>query len=104
MPTLQQIPELYFAKLELVAHYTDGPGAIDAAEGHARICRDDLIGMLARLSQLYREAGDTENAAGYADLTRRVYAFFEGREDFLGYGGGRTQEWLDEEVWALLEP
>ena len=104
MPTLQQIPELYFARLELVAHYTDGPGAIDAAKGHARICRDDLIGMLARLSQLHREAGNADKAAEYADLTRSVHAFFQDREDFLGYEGIRTQEWLDEEVWPLLEP
>ena len=102
MPTLQQIPELYFAKLELVAHYTDGPEAIDAAEGHARICRDDLIGMLARLSQLHREAGDADKAAEYAALTRSVHAFFQGRTDFLRYEDGHTQEWLDEEVWPLL--
>lgn len=103
MPTLQQIPELYFAKLELVAHYTDGPEAIGAAKAHARICRDDLIGILARLSQLLRESGDAEKAAEYAALTRSVHAFFEGREDFLSYDGDRTQEWLDEEVWPLLE-
>ena len=104
MPTLQQIPELYFAKLELVAHYTDGPEAIEAAEGHARICRDDLIGMLARLSQLHREADDAARAAEYAELTRQVYAFFEERTDFLGYEGVRTKEWLEEDVWPLLEP
>ena len=103
MPTLQQIPELYFSKLELVAHFTDGPEAIEAAEGHARICRDDLIGMLARLSQLHREAGDAQKAAEYASLTRQVHAFFEGRTDFLGYAGDHTQEWLDEEVWPKLE-
>lgn len=102
MPTLQQIPELYFAKLELVAEYTDGEGAIEAAKGHARICRDDLIGMLARLSQLHRESGNTAKAAEYAVLTRRVYAFFEGRTDFLSYEGGRTKEWLAEEVWPKL--
>lgn len=101
-PTLEQIPELYFAKLELVASYTDGDEAIGAARAHARICRDDLIAMLARLSQLYREAGDAGKAAEYANLTRRVYAFFEGRTDFLGYEGDRTQEWLDEEVWPKL--
>lgn len=99
---LSQIPELYFAKLELIAQFTDGEEAIDAARGHARICRDDLISMLARLSQLYREAGDASLSAEYAGLTRQVYAFFEGRTDFVGYGGDRTQEWLDEEVWPKL--
>lgn len=103
MPTLEQIPEVYFSKLELVAKYTDGEEAIRAAKTHARICRDDLIGMLARLSQLYREAGEADKAAEYADLTRRVHAFFDGRDDFLDYTGVRAQEWLDEEVWPMLE-
>lgn len=103
MPTLEQIPELYFSKLELVANYTDGAGAIEAAEGHARICRDDLIGMLARLSQLLRQSGQTDQADEYALLTRQVYAFFQHREDFLDFTGVRTQEWLAEDVWARLE-
>lgn len=103
MPTLQQIPELYFAKLELVASYTDGPEAIEAAQAHARICRDDLLAMLARLSQLHRQEGNAAKADEYAGLTRQVYDFFGRRTDFLGYEGIHTQEWLDEEVWPLLE-
>lgn len=101
-PTLQQIPEIYFSKLELVAKYTDGAEAIQAAKANARICRDDLLDMLSRLSQLCREVGDADSAAEYADLTRQVYAFFEGREDFLSYESGRTQEWLAEDVWPRL--
>lgn len=102
MPTLEQIPEIYFAKLELIAKYTDGPEAIKAAKSHARICRDDLLDMLSRLSQLYRQAGNTDKADEYAALTRSVYTFFEDREDFLDYTGTRTQEWLDEEIWTRL--
>lgn len=102
-PTLAQIPELYFFKLALVAHDTDGPRAIEAAQAHARICRDDLLSMLARLSQLYRDEGDNTKAAEYAALTRGVYAFFEGRTDFLDYTGVRTAEWLAEDVWPRLE-
>jgi len=101
-PTLEQIPELYFSKLELVAKYTGGVEAISAAKMHARICRDDLLDMLSRLSQLLREAGQDESAARYARLTREIYAFFEGREDFLGYAGDRTRAWLDGEVWPRL--
>jgi len=101
-PTLEQIPEIYFSKLELAAKYLDGEEAIEAAKSQARLSRDDLIDMLSRLAQLLREKGDTEEAERYARLTREVYAFFEGREDFLGYAGVRAQEWLAEEVWPRL--
>ena len=102
-PTLEQIPELYFTKLELAAEYLDGEEAIDAAMKHARICRDDLLAMLSRLSQLYRQTGKAKEAEEYAAFTRQVYAFFEGREDFLDYTGVRTQEWLEEDIWPRLE-
>ncbi len=101
-PTLEQIPEIYFSKLELTAEYLSGEEAIDAAMRQARLSRDDLLNMLSRLSQLLREQGDVEKAKKYARLTRAVYAFFEHREDFLGYTGVRTQEWLDEDIWPRL--
>jgi len=114
---------LYLSREEIIAYnhpfVTDDPGfgkvnrkgviedimspqAIEAAKSQARLSRDDLIDMLSRLAQLLREKGDTEEAERYARLTREVYAFFEGREDFLGYAGVRAQEWLAEEVWPRL--
>lgn len=102
-PTLEMIPEIYFSKLELVAKYLDGQEAIEAAASQARLSRDDLLDMLSRLSQLYREAGQAEKAEEYADLTRRVHAFFADRTDFLDFTGIRAQEWLNEDIWPRLE-
>lgn len=100
-PTLEQIPEIYFSKLELAAKLLDGEDAMEAARQQASLSRDDLLDMLSRLSQLYRQQGDAEKAEEYAALTRQVYALFEGRTDSLCYTG-REPVWLEETMWPRL--
>ena len=102
-PTLDRIPELYFSKLELAAKLLNGEEAMDAATRHACLSRDDLLDMLSRISQLYRLEDKLDKAEEFADLTRKVYALFEGREDFLDYSYGREKEWLKETIWPRLE-
>ena len=102
-PTLEQIPEIYFSKLELAAKYLEGEEALDAAQQQASLSRDDLLDMLSRMSQLYRERGDTEKAAEYADLARKVYDLFDGRTDEFSYDLGRRRTWLAEDVWPRLD-
>lgn len=102
-PTLNQIPEIYFTKLEVAAKLLDGNDALDAATKQANLSRDDLIDMLSRISQLHREAGNTEKAAEYAALTQKVYALFRGMGDGFGYDQGHRAEWLEEEIWPRIE-
>ena len=101
-PTLEQIPEIYFSKLELMANLLDGQEAMDAARQHAIICRTDLMDMLSRLSQLHREQGDWEQANEYAELTRNVYHLFKDRKDDLGFDQDTQLQWLSEEIWPRL--
>ena len=101
-PTLAQIPEIYFSKLELDAKLLTGETALQAALTQALLSRDDLLDMLSRASQLYREAGESGKAADYARLTRQVHALFEGREDGLGYREALQQTWLAENIWPRL--
>lgn len=101
-PTLEQIPEIYFTKLELMADLLEGEEALKAAINQANISRSDLISMTARASKLYREKGEPEKAADYARLAREVYAMFENRTDYLGYND-YEKKWLAEDVWPLLE-
>lgn len=101
--TLEQIPELYFSKLELAAKLLEGEDAMKAATMHAYMCRDDLLDMLSRKSQLFRIQGETERAEEFAELTRKVYAIFEGRTDTLGYNQGRQAQWLKETIWMRLD-
>lgn len=100
-PTLEQIPELYFSKLELAAKLLDGDEAMRCARTHASICRDDLLDMLSRISELSRQRGDWDTADDFAALTRQIFALFEGRTDGLGYPG-HTPEWLESTVWPRL--
>lgn len=101
-PTLELIPEIYFSKLELAADLLEGQEAMDAARQQASISRDDLLDMLSRMSQLYRQQGDTTQAEDLAKLTQAVYQLFEGRTDSLGYTG-REPEWLQEDIWPRLQ-
>lgn len=102
-PTLEQIPEIYFSKLELEAKLLEGEEALEAARLQAGLSRDDLLEMLARMCELYREKGDAVRSAQYAALTRQVYALFENADDGLGYDEGRRREWLAEDVWLRIE-
>ncbi|MBQ8616517.1 MAG: helix-turn-helix transcriptional regulator [Clostridia bacterium] len=101
-PTLERIPEIYFSKLELAADLLEGDEAIEAAQMQAGLSRDDLLDMLSRMCELYREKGDADRAAEYAELTRKVYTLFVGREDGLNYGGRRSA-WMAEVMWPRLE-
>lgn len=100
--TLEQIPEIYFSKLELAADLLEGKDAMDAAIMQANISRDDLMDMLSRMSQLYRQEGKAEMAAEMAELTKSVYALFASRTDAVGFTG-REPAWLEETVWPRLK-
>lgn len=100
-PTLEQIPECYFTKLELDATLLEGEDALRAARQQAHLDRDSLMDMLTRASQLYRQMGETEKAEEYARLAKAVFALFDGREDHMGYTA-RVRQWLEEEVWPRL--
>lgn len=100
-PTLEQIPEIYFSKLELAANLLDGEDAMRAARMQAYLSRDDLLEMLSRMSELYRKSGDTVKAEEYATLTKQVYALFVDKDDDLGYNA-HEQKWLKETIWRRL--
>ena len=100
-PTLEQIPEIYFSKLELASVLLEDDEALEASRMQAGLSRDDLLDMLSRMSQLYREKGDAAKADKYAALTKQVYELFVEAEDGLDYGG-RRPVWLEEDIWPRL--
>ena len=102
-PTLEQIPEIYFSKLELSAQLLTGDDALMAATAQAGMCRDDLLNMLSRMSELYRNAKDEEKANEYARLTKELYALFDLDEDVFSYHAGHRHEWLNETIWPRLK-
>ena len=98
-PTLDQIPEIYFSKLELCAKLLDAEDAMDAACRHACIARDDLLIMIARISQLYK-GKDEEKAREYTDLAETVYRIFQDRTDFLSFP---QNAWQKNEIFSIPE-
>lgn len=100
-PTLEQIPEIYFSKLQLAANLLEGSDAMEAAQTQANISRDDLIDMLSRMCQLYRQQGENKKAAEMSELTRKVFTLFENRDDKLGFTG-QEPLWLEKEIWPRL--
>jgi hypothetical protein len=80
----------------------EGEDAMTAARQQAGLSRDDLLDMLSRMCQLFREQGQKVQAEEFAELTRNVYAIFEGRADILGYSD-RECAWLEETVWSRLK-
>lgn len=100
-PTLEQIPEIYFSKLELAAKLLEGEDAMHAAKMQANLCRDDLLDMLSRMSQLYRLQGEMEKSIEFSELTRAVYKLFADRSDDFGYNWHQCK-WLNETVWPRL--
>lgn len=102
-PTLEQIPEIYFSKLELSAELLDGDDALLAARAQAGMSRDDLLNMLSRLSELYAVANNKEKASLYARLTKELYELFDLDEDVFSYHAGHRQEWLKDRIWPRLE-
>lgn len=101
-PTLEQIPEVYFTKVELEAELLEGKDALRAALRQAGMWACDLLGMLARAAQVSRQLGEEDKAKDYGQLARSVYALFDGRGDALGYTE-HARQWMAEEVWPRVE-
>lgn len=98
-PTLEQIPEIYFTKLELCAKLLEGEESLDAARRHMHIASDDVIDMLLVMIKRYEEKNDAEKAAecrriaiGVIDVFRRE----EGERFEKSEGYARFREKLKE--------
>ena len=83
---VEQIPEIYFSKLEVAAEELEGPEALIAAQKQRNLSANTLVRMQLRLSALYRESGDEAAARESDAFLRRFlpaigdfpYAFGEG--------------------------
>ena len=88
-PTLEQIPELYFTKLECMALLLEGEAAFKAARQHMGLCLEQLVEMLLVME---RQA-QGEEADQYRRLAQQVLELFE-RE--LRPGGELVREIREE--------
>jgi len=80
-PTLEQIPEIYFTKLELAATLLEGEESYEAAQKQKNISAEDLINMLMITGRRLKERGETEKAISQFRIALKVMEAFT--EDFV---------------------
>lgn len=98
-PTLEQIPEIYFTKLEQMAMLLEGDKALKAARSHMGLCAEQMVNMLLILRDGYKEKGQNEEAMKYEAITKGILQSFleEKAENFL------THEFYDWVEGSLSE-
>ncbi|MBR2044879.1 MAG: helix-turn-helix domain-containing protein [Agathobacter sp.] len=79
--TLEQIPEIYFTKLGLVASLMSGDPCYEAAQKQKNISAEELINMLIIAGKYLRENGEEEKAVSQFRIALKIIEAFE--EDFL---------------------
>lgn len=78
---IEQIPELYFSKLEVAAELLTGEEKYEAAQKQKMLSAGTLIEMLLIVGKYLAEKGDTERAASQFRIAQRVIDAF--KDDFL---------------------
>lgn len=78
---IEQIPEIYFTKLELAAALLEGEEKFQAAEKQKTLSANGLVDMLECLADYYQEKGENEKAKIQLTIAAKVLAAFQ--DDFL---------------------
>lgn len=78
---IEQIPEIYFTKLELAAALLEGEEKFQAAEKQKVLSVGSLVDMLECLADYYQETGENEKAKIQPTIAAKVLAAFQ--DDFL---------------------
>lgn len=78
---IEQIPEIYFTKLEVAARLLEGEDAYEAAQKQKNISAEDLIDMLIITGKHLLAQGEQEKALSQLRIAQRVMDAFA--EDFV---------------------
>lgn len=78
---IEQIPEIYFTKLEVAARLLEGEDAYEAAQKQKNISAEDLIDMLIITGKHLMAHGEREKALSQLRIAQRVMDAFA--EDFV---------------------
>lgn len=99
-PTLEQIPEIYFTKLERMAHLLEGEKSFRAAKSQMGLSSDQTVDMLLVMADRMREKGDIESAAKYERIAKGIIQVFQ-REEGEAFEQGRFYRWFREVLERL---
>ena len=79
-PTLEQIPEIYFTKLEQMAFLLEGDKSLDAARKQMGLSLDETVDMLLIMRNRLREKGQEETAIKYERIAKGILEVFQQEE------------------------
>ena len=91
-PTLEQIPEIYFTKLQQMAMLLEGEASRQAAWQQMGLSLDETVDMLLVLRDREAERGDQAEADKYARLARGILEVFE-REEGAKFAESSFYRW-----------
>ena len=79
-PTLEQIPEIYFTKLQQMAFLLEGEKSLDAAQKQLGLSLEETVDMLLIIRDRLREKGQEDDASRYARITKGILEVFRAEE------------------------
>ena len=79
-PTLKQIPEIYFTKLQQMAFLLEGEKSLVAARKQMGLSLDETIDMLLIMRDRLREKGETAEASKYERIAKGILEVFQREE------------------------
>ena len=77
---IEQIPEIYFTKLTEIAYLLEGKPKMDAARKQKWISFEDLLQMMAKLSECYEADGEYQKAIHELEKARALIPIMESRD------------------------
>lgn len=99
-PTLEQIPEIYFTKLEEMAFLLEGDDSLNAARRHMGLCFEQMLAMLFVMRDRFRSKNEETEAQRYERIANGVIEAFrkEGRGDLWDES---LERWINEYLEQL---
>lgn len=91
-PTLEQIPEIYFTKLQQMAFLLEGEKSLRAARKQMGLSFDETVDMLLIMRDRLREKRQDAEASKYERIAKRILEVFQQEE-------GETFETSDFYRW-----
>lgn len=99
-PTLEQIPEIYFTKLQQMAFLLEGDKSLDAARKQMRLSLDEIVEMLLIMRGRLLEKGEDADASKYGRIARRILEVFR-QEEGETFENGNYYRWYREVMEKL---
>lgn len=99
-PTLAQIPEIYFTKLELMAELLEGDKSLDAARGQMGLSLCSMVDMLLVMRDRLCEKGNNTDAFKYERIAKKVLEVFQ-QEEGISFETSDFYRWNREQLEKL---